>query len=114
MSFFFNKYYRPFEEANAAVSVQSSREDRTRALAAAAAAPGRAAGKLSYPPKVREDVEFVAGTSRTIASARANNAARRFHTMKHDHNWYTYNDIPRPYNPSDFTGLPSLHKVFRG
>ena len=29
----------------------------------------------------------------------------RWQSMKNCTNWYTYNDIPRPYNPSDYTGF---------
>ena len=107
MSYFFNKYYRPAEPILAAGAPSGVQIGYKRPNMAEM----RAAGKRSYSPKVREDVEFVPETSRSVADARVNNTVRRFHTMKHDHNWYTYNDVPRPYNPSDLTGW---HKVFKG
>ena len=109
MSFFYNKYYRP--PVDRAVAENAPEQMRPRPMSTGWCFQQKAAGKQSYAPKVREDVEFVVETSRTVASARGSNAVRRFQTMKHDHNWYTYNDVARPYNPSDLTGW---HKVFRG
>jgi hypothetical protein len=107
MSFFYNKYYRFPTEAD----IPSVRQPPSQPVDRLRQVSLRAAGKRSYSPKVRDDVDFVPETSRTVAEARMNNAVRRFHTMKQDHNWYTYNDIPRPYNPSDLTGW---QKMYRG
>jgi len=35
---------------------------------------------------------------------------KRFSTMKYDTSWYAYNDVERPYNPSDLTGWPKHYK----
>ena len=112
MSFFFNKYYRPRTEAEglAGKPTGRSREIVAEIQRRANAAEMRPAGKRSYSPKVRDDVEFVPDTSRSVAEARVNNSVRRFQSMKHDHNWYTYNDIPRPYNPSDLTGWQTVYR----
>ena len=94
MSYFYNKFYRvgqrhPQPKLQAAPDFQIP--------------PMEAAGM----PNNRSPTEplVVPDTSRSLSEARVNLHERRWRTMKNDKDWYTYNDVPRRYSPSDYTGF---------
>jgi len=93
MSYFFNKFYRPGTRhphpPPPAPEIFSQ-----PALPPAGLPPGSRPGAPAAPQE----------TSRSVASARARVHEQRWQSMRHDKDWYTYNDLPRRYSPSDYTG----------
>ena len=94
MSYFYNKFYK-YGQRHPQPKIQEA-PDLLQPAIQAAGVPN----KRSNAESVR-----VPDTSRSLSEARVNLHERRWRTMKNDKDWYTYNDVPRRYSPSDYTGF---------
>jgi len=103
MSYFFNKFYRM-----GARQVQVSPPNPPPVFVDDCAPAGKASTWENK--KKTADTEQLQETSRSVASARVRLHAKRFETMKNDKHWFTYNDIPRRFRASDYTG--AAKKIF--
>lgn len=96
------------------------REEKIRSLPGgtldASSYSERPAGMMSGYPVPRNSIEKFGKEVPTYDMHRSKTPPNwflfpdnRFSTMKYDVNWYAYNDFPRPFAPSDYTGYPKFY-----
>ena len=94
MSYFYNKFYK-FGQSRPQPPTQAPADFIEPRLPAAG---------LPNPPSTLGSELHALDTTRSVCEARRSLHERRWRTMKNDKEWYTYNDIPGRYAPSDYTG----------